>query len=227
MASLDDLEQRIRAKLAVGEQHRKHEQGRLRQGMEELGARVERYAAVAERLRREIIRPRFDKLAACFDNASVDAGDWGAVACRFERTERFPATASVEVGLTRDGEARSIEVWCETRVAPAYLPVPGEGHLVLPLDDIDEGKLAAWIEERIVAFVDVYLRLESAGPYQEDNEVTDPVCGMRLNKLYAAAQAEHQRMTFFFCVEDCRQKFLLEPDRYLKGGPGGVRGDRS
>jgi YHS domain-containing protein len=225
VASLDDLERQIRARLAQGEEHRKAEQGRLQQGMEELAARIERYAAVAERLTREVIRPRLEKLAACFDNASVEVAEWGAVVCRFERTARFPATASLEVGLTRDGEARSIEVCCEMHILPAFLPLPSDEHLVMPLNDIDDAKVAAWIAERVLAFVDVYLRLESAEPYQEDNEVTDPVCGMRLNKLHAAAQAAHERMTFYFCVEDCRRKFVQEPERYLKPGPGEARGD--
>jgi Cu+-exporting ATPase len=45
--------------------------------------------------------------------------------------------------------------------------------------------------------------------------VTDPVCGMRINKMFAAAQADYQGRTYYFCVPECRAKFVADPDRYL------------
>ena len=43
----------------------------------------------------------------------------------------------------------------------------------------------------------------------------DPVCGMTVDPSRAAAQAEHQGVTYFFCSPGCKTRFLAEPDRYV------------
>src|SRR5664279_5459331 len=40
--------------------------------------------------------------------------------------------------------------------------------------------------------------------------VTDPICGMEVDPTNAAATAEHDGGTFYFCSEHCRQKFVKE-----------------
>ena len=40
--------------------------------------------------------------------------------------------------------------------------------------------------------------------------VTDPICGMEVDPNNAAATAEHDGGTFYFCSEHCRQKFVNE-----------------
>jgi Cu+-exporting ATPase len=44
--------------------------------------------------------------------------------------------------------------------------------------------------------------------------VKDPVCGMEINPQQAAATEEHDGQTFYFCSDDCHQKFLADPHRY-------------
>ncbi len=47
----------------------------------------------------------------------------------------------------------------------------------------------------------------------------DPVCGMAVDPLRAAARAEHQGTTYYFCALGCRNRFLAEPARYLEPHP--------
>src|SRR5262249_31164 len=47
----------------------------------------------------------------------------------------------------------------------------------------------------------------------------DPVCGMRLNKSSAAAQAAYWGQTFYFCTDRCRRKFGAAPDHYRIPAP--------
>jgi YHS domain-containing protein len=221
MASLEELERRIKEKLARSEEGRQAQREQLRNGMSELEARLARYTTIANRLTREVIRPRLERLAACFANARLLEGEGGrhGVVCRFERTARFPATAILELGVTRDGEAFTVEVRYSLDILPVFFPYDKEGHLVQPLDALDEARVAAWVEDRIVGFVDAYLRLETLQPYQTENVVLDPVCGMRLNRAHAPAETEYQGVKYYFCVEDCRRKFLAEPDRYPAAFP--------
>lgn len=48
----------------------------------------------------------------------------------------------------------------------------------------------------------------------------DPVCGMQVDEHNAAARAEHQGVTFYFCSIGCHQKFLAAPGQYSSGGEG-------
>jgi adenylate cyclase len=51
--------------------------------------------------------------------------------------------------------------------------------------------------------------------------VTDPVCGMRIDPDDAAATAEYQGNTYYFCSEACRDAFLSDPTAYpALGVPG-------
>jgi Cu+-exporting ATPase len=40
---------------------------------------------------------------------------------------------------------------------------------------------------------------------------TDPVCGMRVDPDDAAATAEYEGETYYFCSEVCRDAFLADP----------------
>jgi YHS domain-containing protein len=63
-----------------------------------------------------------------------------------------------------------------------------------------------------VAVLAVFL---TARPQAAD-KVTDPVCGMSLSKTAAKATVEYKGTTYYFCSESCRDKFVKDPDRYVK-----------
>ena len=44
---------------------------------------------------------------------------------------------------------------------------------------------------------------------------SDPVCGMKVGREGAAAEAEHAGRTYYFCSDECARKFRLEPEKYL------------
>lgn len=45
----------------------------------------------------------------------------------------------------------------------------------------------------------------------------DPVCGMSVDPLSAAAQYEHAGTTYYFCHPRCAERFRVDPDGYLSG----------
>jgi Cu+-exporting ATPase len=47
----------------------------------------------------------------------------------------------------------------------------------------------------------------------------DPVCGMTVDPGTAAARAEHDGTTWFFCCPHCKAKFEADPGRYTAAGP--------
>jgi YHS domain-containing protein len=220
MNAMENLDQRIKGKLAQHrgeiEKHKNH----LGQQMVQVEARHQQFTALADRLVQEIVRPRLEKLVGYFDNAAMQSAEESGRhqgVCLFKHTDRFPARARLEISLCHDKQAENLLLSYCLEILPIFFDFPRQDELALPLKTVDDAKVAAWIEEKIVAFLDAYLRLETHPSYQSDNMATDLVCGMPVNKLHAAAQMVHHGVTYYFCVEDCRKKFAEDPERYIIG----------
>jgi YHS domain-containing protein len=56
--------------------------------------------------------------------------------------------------------------------------------------------------------------------------VIDPVCGMRIEADDAAAIAEYEGQTHYFCSEACRDIFVSEPSAHGAPGPAGTDADQ-
>jgi YHS domain-containing protein len=219
MADLNELERRIKEKLALSEEREQLQKDHFRQRMVEAEARHQRYTELADCLIQQVIRPRLEKLKVLFANARTPEArnSRHSCCCQFEHTIRFPATANLEIGITRDGEIRVIILQYHLEILPVFFPVEGQDQLTMPLDQVDKEKVAAWVEAKILQFVDTYLRLETSDHHQEENMVTDPVCGMRVNKAFASAEMTYREKTYYFCIPECHTRFAENPERYLAG----------
>lgn len=45
----------------------------------------------------------------------------------------------------------------------------------------------------------------------------DPVCGMDVEPDKAAAASDYMGRKYYFCAETCKEKFELDPGKYLEG----------
>lgn len=45
--------------------------------------------------------------------------------------------------------------------------------------------------------------------------VKDPVCGMTIEESDAAATAQYQGTTYYFCSVDCKEEFESDPQAYV------------
>jgi YHS domain-containing protein len=117
--------------------------------------------------------------------------------------------------VSRDGSAENVTLLYDLRIVPVFFRFPGHDQMMIPLDGLDEAKVADWFDEKILRFLDAYLSLETLDQYQKENVAIDPVCRMQINKLYAAEQTLYCGQTYYFCVPECRALFDADPDRYL------------
>jgi hypothetical protein len=167
---MDGLERRIRDRLAAGAEARRLRQDQVREASRDLDRRLKRYTMVADAIMEAVVRPGMEKLAACF--AAVQAAEVQRTrhtcVCRFPHTPRFPATAAVELGVTRDGDARNLTVEYDLQILPYFHRINSKARLVMPLDEVDEWEVARWVEERVLEFVDSYLQVETVEPYREE-----------------------------------------------------------
>ena len=49
----------------------------------------------------------------------------------------------------------------------------------------------------------------------QEQVVTDPVCGMKIRPSEAAATEQHEGTTYYFCSQDCADSFRESPQDYL------------
>jgi len=48
----------------------------------------------------------------------------------------------------------------------------------------------------------------------------DPVCGMEVDERSAAATAQYQGKTYYFCAAGCKTEFEKSPEKYIgREGP--------
>jgi Cu+-exporting ATPase len=45
---------------------------------------------------------------------------------------------------------------------------------------------------------------------------TDPVCGMKVDEKSAPAKATYSGMTYYFCSNECKDKFNANPEKYAQ-----------
>ena len=67
------------------------------------------------------------------------------------------------------------------------------------------------IADRILWLEDGKLRDRKAEPHEW---VTDPVCGMRVDRWTATEHASHGGETFAFCTARCREQFEADPEAF-------------
>jgi YHS domain-containing protein len=220
MGDLQELGRRVERELAGAEERRRDQQDCLRRSIVEFQQRHEHFTTIVERVLQTIIRPRMHKIAEYFKHALLPACDEAGVGrsvLHLEPTFRFPTAAKFEFAVSRDAQCETLIVLSDLEILPVFFPFEGRARLTVPLGRVTDDTVAAWVDERLVSFVRTYLRVETADQYDTRDLVTDPVCGMRINRLYAAAQSEFDGQTYYFCVENCLTKFVRDPRQYLAG----------
>ena len=55
---------------------------------------------------------------------------------------------------------------------------------------------------------------------EEDGTAMDPVCGMKVKKEDAKFTHVHNDKTYYFCMEECRDKFIKAPGNYTRADEG-------
>lgn len=218
MTDLEAFDRQLEEKLTLQTQRSLNDHHHFAEEMHERDERQQRYTLLADRLIQEVIRPRVERLARRFDNARFLEGDQAgrhSCVCTFAHTPRYPATAKLELCITRDGDCQHVFVLYDLSILPVFFRFEGQDQLAMPLDRVADQAIAGWVEKKLLEFLDCYLRLETIEQYQVDNYVIDPVCQMRINRLFATAYADFNGKRYFFCIPECRDKFAASPGKYV------------
>jgi len=209
MKEVNRLSERIYNRFEQHKLELADKQQQLDSNMKELLEQRERLAAIAKSKIETIILPRMEELTNHFDNSKIEVlhtdSDYNCL-CVFNHTPRFPATVKLLIALL-PGKDEHLTARYDLNIFPVLMEFNGNSEEIFPLD-CDEELLAGWVEDRILEFIDTYLRLESHPFYQKDNTVIDIVCGMRISSTAVTSTVEKDGRTFYFCSEHCKDAFI-------------------
>jgi len=169
----------------------------------------ELFAAEAKRILTSIVTPKVVELACHFENATLahhEPRQEHSCFCFFAHSLRFPATVSLSFTMAPGETQHELKVIYNMEILPVFMAYSRNDTLQATFDD--DGRIASWVEYRILEFLDTYLKIETHPLYQKDNLVLDPVCGMRIPINSAPSMIELNSQTIYFCSDHCKEAFL-------------------
>lgn len=215
---LDDFEFRIAQTVARADEARVEEMQELTTEMEQRLHMQAAFERLADRLHREELRPRVEAVARHFEGARLQhmktlTGTFST--CTFPHSERFPASTTLTMGVTFDPATLKAGISYDLQIIPVLMEFEGRDDFPVLLEAPDTDAVVAWVERKLQAFVETYLRLERDPRYRLGARHTDPVCGMVVHGGAVPHRTEHERRVFHFCSAACRQRFEANPAFYL------------
>ena len=217
MSDLIGFSRRVEGRLADANRQPHWEPDEAARYMAEVGTRRERFEKHAARLNEMIVQPRLETLASYFVNASLTKNEpAGHCSCWFGYSERFPASTKVAFAIEHDVRFEKIALSYEAWMVPVFIKLNERDKMTFALDDVQDDAVARWVEERLLEFLDAYLRIDRGGEEFDEEAATDPVCGMRINRSVAAASDSYLGHPYFFCSQECKERFSRRPTDYVE-----------
>jgi YHS domain-containing protein len=211
MADVNSLLQRIDAEFVALDEKIKKAQTRVVQEHYERQKRLEAFGKVLDGLR-DVWRPRLEALAQRF-------GERVKVTPRVTPSSR-EGTFEFQSNLARirlkfsacaDRSIRKVILASDLEVVPILMQIDAHSELEFPVENVDQGALARWIDDRIVSFVRTYLALHENEHYLKDEMVEDPVAHIRFPKFAAGATLARDGKMHYFVNEETKRDFEKQP----------------
>lgn len=232
MDPLHAFAQRIEAQLATSRELPVGSGADFEQSMSCFAERLQLFASLAGRLMVGLIRPRMERLAGYFPDTTISKPDDPYhCTCWFRPQGQAPGIAILQLGIDHDERLERSEFTYELKIVPAFIPYEQHDKLVIDLvpgridaawrtagskTPIDEQRIAAWVETRLLGFVEAYLSQQRSGALAGEGPVVDPVCGMRIRLSEAKASEEYKGHRYHFCSNKCGQLFAAAPERFAQ-----------
>jgi hypothetical protein len=210
VSNSNDLAARIDGVITATKDKMKSQQQELLQEHADRQKRLERYTAALPRLL-EVAKPRLELLAKRLgDRAEVTpevSGNTRAV--RFAVKSPL-ARINMTVSAFPDRDAKNVAVEYNLSILPVLMRFESHAEFSTPIDNPDLEGLGRWLDDRIVGFVETFMRLHENEYYTKDQYVEDPVVKVRFPKFAAGATLDHGGQTYFFVDERTKAEFAKQ-----------------
>jgi len=210
MFDIGNLAQRIEFEFSSAAERDKALPGGQVQQSKQQQNRLELLGKVFDELR-EVWKPRLELLVKEFGNRIKAVTN--IVPSMREATFYFESRlAHVELRFTAlpDRDFQRLILSYLLEITPAVIHYRPFAQVEFPLNAVDQGAVAKWIDDRIIDFIQAYLSMGEPELCPKDQMVEDPVARVRFPKFAAAATLERKGEKFYFISEGTRRKFEAE-----------------
>ncbi|QDT62505.1 hypothetical protein SV7mr_50530 [Stieleria bergensis] len=136
-------------------------------------------------------------------------------------TVTFPTSAARQKRMEfsfdvfHDSDVDNAVVEYRLQILPVFVKFVSHDQLAISIDDQTDSDVVAWVDAKLVGFVETYFDVFFHPEYQKSHMVTDPVMGISFPKAMASSIRQTDgRTLYFFTDESCRQ-FSEDPSYYL------------
>jgi YHS domain-containing protein len=210
MSSVSELEQRIdKAFSAVKDKAQQQMQERL-QEFQSRQALLKDYEKAQAKIV-EIAKPRLEALAK-------RAGERVKVTPSVSQTRRaatfeFKTNKALIVltfSVAPDQQVKHAIVEYELKVVPVLWKFDKHGEFSTPIANVDTIGLTKWLDDRILAFVELFIQIHEGEIVDKAEMVEDPVAKISFPKFAAGATLEQGGKTFYFIDEKNKTEFATK-----------------
>jgi len=207
MSSVSDLEQRIdKAFSAVKDKAQQQMQERLQEFQARQALLTEYEKAQAKIV--ETAKPRLEALAK-------RAGERVKVTPSVSQTRRaatfeFKTNKALIVltfSVAPDQAVKRAIVEYELKVVPVLWKFDKHAEFSTPIDKVDTAALTKWLDDRILAFVELFIQIHEGEIVDKAEVVEDPVAKISFPKFAAGATLEQGGKTYYFIDEKNKTEF--------------------
>lgn len=109
-----------------------------------------------------------------------------------------------------DQDVKRAVVEQDPKVVPVLWKFDSHAEFGTPIDNVDAAGLAKWVDDRILAFVDLFTQIHEAEPFDKSQVVEDPVAKVSFPKFAAGATLEHGGQTYHFVDDKSKAEFAKQ-----------------
>lgn len=210
MSDVSELVSRIEGAFSAVKEKAKRQQQHELQLFQERRARLKEYEKVLPTIL-AVAKPRLEALAKrAGDRASVAPS-----ATESRRTVRFEFRSSkayitLTFSVAPDREINDVVAECDLRVVPVLWTFDPHAAFCTPITAPDLDGLTRWLDDRIVAFAELYAQIHESEVLDKADYVEDPVAKVQFPTFAAGATLEHGGQTYYFIDDSTKAEFVKQ-----------------
>jgi hypothetical protein len=159
----------------------------------------------------EVVKPRLQALA---DRAGERAKVTPSVS-QTRRSAMFEfkspkALIHLTFSVAPDQNVERAVVEYDLKVVPVLWKFESHSEFATPIDKIDADGLARWTDERILAFVDLFIQIHQDELFDKSQMVEDPIAKVSFPKFAAGATLDHGGQTHYFVDDKSKAEFAKQ-----------------
>lgn len=210
MSDLNTLASRLDGVLAEAKTKAKQAQQSLLQEHLARQKALKEYEKVQDQII-ELAKPRLEVLA----KKSGERVTVTPSVSQYRRTARFEfrspkAYITLSFSVGPDREVKNAVLENDLKIVPVLWHFDSHVEYSTPIANPDTAGIVKWLDDRIVAFADLFVHINESEIVEKAETVEDPVAKVKFPKFAAGATLEHGGQTYYFIDHSTRDQFAKQ-----------------